>query len=115
VPAARSSAIIDAGANVRSAWAFTLWGDPTLKLPHSRLAGLVTKAEKAEDHRLIPLLFAEVKLSPPAAGKVPRLVGRVPGNSYAFVWDARRESGYLLVVPPTRQTGDLKFEVRWGE
>src|SRR5207249_3939136 len=21
------------GANVRSAWAFTLWGDPTLKLP----------------------------------------------------------------------------------
>ena len=22
-----------AGANVRSAWAFTLWGDPTLKLP----------------------------------------------------------------------------------
>jgi hypothetical protein len=23
-----------AGANIRSAWAFTLWGDPTLKLPH---------------------------------------------------------------------------------
>jgi Peptidase family C25 len=148
-----------AGANVRSAWAFTLWGDPTLKLPkpelprdslpgvrhevkdgvlvivrpeamyekmktenhvgtiwpNSRLAGLVTKAEKDADHRLIPLLFAEVKLSPPAAGRVPSLVGRVPANSYAFVWDARRESGYLLVVPPTRQSSDLKFEVRWGE
>jgi hypothetical protein len=148
-----------AGANVRSAWAFTLWGDPTLKLPkpelprdtlpgvsrevkdgvltlarpeemyekmktenhygriwpNSRLAGLVTKPDKDEDRRLIPLLFAEVKLTPPAAGKVPRLVGRVPGNSYSFVWDARREVGYLLVVPPTRQTGDLRFEVRWGE
>jgi hypothetical protein len=148
-----------AGANVRSAWAFTLWGDPTLKLPkpqpprdtlpgvrsevkddvvtivrpeqmyekmktenhvgtiwpNARLAGLVTKPDEDKDRRLIPLLFAEVKLSPPAARKVPRLVGRVSGNSYAFVWDARRESGYLLVVPPSRQTGDLKFEVRWGE
>jgi hypothetical protein len=148
-----------AGANVRSAWAFTLWGDPTLKLPkpelprdtlpgvrhevkdgvvtivrpeemyekmktenhvgtiwpNSRLAGLVTKAEKAEDHKLVPLLFAEVKLSPPTAGQVPHLVGRLPANSYAFVWDARRELGYLLMVPPTRKTGDLKFEVRWGD
>ncbi|MFL5243372.1 MAG: C25 family cysteine peptidase [Gemmataceae bacterium] len=25
------------GANLRSAWAFTLWGDPTLKLPHPEL------------------------------------------------------------------------------
>ncbi len=148
-----------AGANVRSAWAFTLWGDPTLKLPkpdlprdslpgvghevkdglvvlarpeemyermktenhiartwpNARLAGLVTKPDKDEDRRLIPLLFAEVKLTPPVAGRVPRLVGRVPTHNYAFVWDARRECGYLLVVPPARETGALKFEVRWGE
>jgi hypothetical protein len=26
------------GANVRSAWAFTLWGDPTLKMPHAAVA-----------------------------------------------------------------------------
>jgi hypothetical protein len=148
-----------AGANVRSAWAFTLWGDPALKLPkpdlprntlpgvrnevkdsvvilarpeemyeqmktenhygriwpNARLAGLVTKPDKDDDRRLIPLLFAEVKLTPPAAGKVPRLVGRVPDDRYVFVWDRRRESGYLLVVPPTKPTGDLKFEVRWGE
>jgi hypothetical protein len=149
-----------AGANVRSAWAFSLWGDPTLKLPHperprdalpavthrvkedvvvltrpdemyermktekhlarswpnGRLAGLVTKAGENEDHNLIPMLFAEVRLKPPAAGRVPRLVGsRVATNNYVFVWDARREAGYLLVVPPARERGDLKFEVRWRE
>jgi hypothetical protein len=147
------------GANVRSAWAFSLWGDPTLKLPrpdpprdalpavshrvkddvvvlarpeemyermktekhlarswpNGRLAGLVTKAGENEDHHLVPMLFAEIRLTPPAAGRVPRLVGRVATNNYVFVWDARREAGYLLVVPPARERGDLKFEVRWGE
>ena len=28
-------------------------------------------------------------------------------------WDERRESGYLLVLPPARERGELKFDVRW--
>jgi len=147
------------GANVRSAWAFTLWGDPTLKLPlpdpprdalpgvhhqvkgdlvslvrpdekyeqmktekhlartwpNARLAGLVTKAGEDEDRHLVPLLFAEVRLTPPAAGRVPKLNSRVSANNYVFVWDGRRDCGYLLVVPPSRAHGELLFDVRWGE
>jgi hypothetical protein len=147
-----------AGANERSAWAFTLWGDPTLKLPrpdpprdalpavrqqvkddtivlsrpadmyerintekhtarswpNGRLAGLVTRPDE-DDRQLVPFLFAEVRLSPPAAGRVPRLESRVPANNYVFAWDGRRGSGYLLVIPPARERGELKFEVRWGE
>ena len=141
-----------------SAWAFTLWGDPTLKLPspppprdalpgvqrqvkddvivlsrpaemyepmktekhfarswpNGRLAGLVTAGEDEDTHQLVPLLFAEVRLAPPAAGRVPQLLSRVPSRNWVFVWDARRASGYLLVVPPARERGDLRFEVRGG-
>jgi hypothetical protein len=148
-----------AGANVRSAWAFTLWGDPTLKLPHpdrppgalpgvrhavndnlivltrpeqryeqmktenhlarmwpnARMAGLVTKPGQDEDRNLVPMLFAEVHLSPPAGGGPPRLRSRVPSQNYVFAWDARRNTGYLLVLPPSREGGDLKFEVRWED
>jgi hypothetical protein len=147
-----------AGANERSSWAFTLWGDPTLKLPrpdpnrdalpsvrhevkdgtivvtrpadmyermntekhtarswpNGRLAGLVTRVDE-DDRQLVPFLFAEVRLSPPAAGRVPRLQSRVSANNYVFVWDGRRGSGYLLIIPPGRERGELKFEVRWGE
>jgi hypothetical protein len=147
------------GANVRSAWAFTLWGDPTLKLPrpelprdtlpgvhhqvkdnlislvrpdetyeqmktekhlartwpNARLAGLVTKPGEDEDRNLVPLLFAEVRLTPPAAGRLPKLASRVPDHNFVFVWDGRRESGYLLVVPPSHRRSELLFDVHWGE
>ena len=56
-----------------------------------------------------------MRLSPPAAGRVPRLQSRVPANNYVFVWDGRRGSGYLIVIPPARERGELKFEVRWGD
>jgi hypothetical protein len=147
-----------AGANERSSWAFTLWGDPTLKLPrpgpprdalpavrhqvkddtiivtrppdmydrintekhtarswpNGRLAGLVTRPDE-DDRELVPFLFAEVRLSPPAPGRVPKLQSQVRASNYVFVWDARRGSGYLIVIPPARERGELKFEVRWGE
>jgi hypothetical protein len=147
------------GANVRSAWAFTLWGDPTLKLPrptppadalagvrHSvrdgaitltrpkemyerintekhtarswpngRLAGLVTPTGEVDERQLVPFLFAEVHLTPPAPGRVPHLDSRVPERNYVFVWDGRRDCGYLLVIPPARLTGALKFEVSWED
>jgi hypothetical protein len=36
------------GANLRAAWAFTLWGDPTLKLPQPEAAGLGLPAVRHE-------------------------------------------------------------------
>jgi hypothetical protein len=63
----------------------------------------------------VPFLFAEVPLSPPEPGRVPHLESRVPEKNYVFVWDGRRDCGYLLVIPAARLTGALKFEVSWAE
>src|SRR5262249_7396692 len=38
------------GANLRSAWAFTLWGDPTLKLPAPAVPAEAFKAVRHEVH-----------------------------------------------------------------
>ena len=83
--------------------------------PNGRLAGLVTRAGEDEDRNLVPLLFAEVRVTPPVAGRVPRLRSRLSSQNYVFVWDSRRDVGYLLVLPPSHERGDLRFEVRWGE
>lgn len=147
------------GANLRSAWAFTLWGDPTVKLPrppppaerlppvrcevradritlippekqydkvttkqyqaqiwpNARLAGLVTKASDEAGQRLVPFLFAEVRLPDAPAGKVPRLGGTVASNRWVFTWDARRRTGYLLAIPSTQQPKELRFRVEWAD
>jgi len=145
------------GANIRSAWAFTLWGDPTLKLPgpppspdalpivrprvqgnrivismpetaydavksehyqaqmwpNSRLAGYVTKLPDDDGKRLIALVFAEVHLPKVPAGKTPRLQSRVPADRWVFTWDGRRQAGYLLVLPRTKDRGEMRFQVEW--
>jgi hypothetical protein len=145
------------GANLRSAWAFTLWGDPTLKLPrpqppadalpavrhevrgntlvlklpaqaydkvkageffvemipNARLAGLVTKEGGDDSRRVLTLVFAEVRLPAGPAGKTPRLTSKLPARNWVFNWDARRSCGYLLVLPRTRDTGELRFQVEW--
>jgi hypothetical protein len=145
------------GASVRSAWAFTLWGDPTLKLPappvpkdalavvrphvqgdrivlalpdtaydrvasdryqaqmwpNSRLAGYMTKQPDSGSKRLIALLFAEVPLTQAPEGKTPRLHSRVPADRWVFTWDARRRAGYLLVLPRSKDQGELRFQVEW--
>jgi hypothetical protein len=145
------------GANLRSAWAFTLWGDPTLRLPHpptpsdalprvrhevhgnsivlwqpdhsfakvtsdryqtrmvpnARLAGLVHKKAGAPERRLVPFLFVEVRLPHVPPGKTPRLHSRIPSSHWVFCWDPRRQSGYLLVAPRTRDRGPLRFQVEW--
>lgn len=147
-----------AGANVRSAWAFTLWGDPTLKLPrpagasavpcvqhkvhgrtiiltipectcvdpvstdkfvakpmpNCRLAGLV-QPHGSDQHRLVPLAFAEVHLPHVPAGQTPRLRSRVPSSRWVFCWDARRRCGYLLVAPRAKDRNELRFHVQWNE
>jgi hypothetical protein len=145
------------GANLRSAWAFTLWGDPTLKLPrpevpenavrpvrhevagntitlalpaekhervkttkykvqmpaNGRLAGLVRKTNE-EAQPLVPFVFAELYFPQARSGKVPSLTSRLPGHDWVFVWDPRRQCGYLLVVPSTHEAdNELLFHVHW--
>jgi hypothetical protein len=141
------------GANIRSAWSFTLWGDPSVRLPdpptpasaadnvrcrvrgdlitltvpplagaeesgryrvpyrpNERLAGLVRPA--ADDKKLVPFVFAEVKLPNGTPGATPRLESKLPESSWTFVWDARRATGYVLALPRDG-AGELRFRVRW--
>jgi hypothetical protein len=145
------------GANLRSAWAFTLWGDPTLTLPapeapdalagirhrvtgntvvvklpdtayekvvsedyraqlrpNGRLAGLIRR-EGTDTKRLVPFVFAEVHLPKAPAGQAPHLRTRLPDSHWAFVWDARRKCGYLLVTPRPRDETELRFRIEWQE
>ncbi|HMC67432.1 MAG TPA: C25 family cysteine peptidase [Gemmataceae bacterium] len=143
------------GANLRSAWAFTLWGDPTLELPtaeapnlapvrhevhgntiiirlpetayekvttakleaqmrpNARLAGLLRKDLEEDSHRLVPFIFAEVRLPRAPDGKQPRLRTRLPDQHWVFCWDRRRRCGYLLVTPRARDQDQLRFHVEW--
>ncbi len=146
------------GANQRSSWAFTLWGDPTVKLPappppgepqaavkteahgssivltlpdtayskitsgkfsaemrpNARLAGLISKDVDDEKH-LVPFVFAEVELPKGANHHTPHLHSRIPESHWAFVWDERRHSGYLLVTPRPRDQRELRFHITWDE
>jgi hypothetical protein len=145
-----------AGASVRSAWAFTLWGDPTLRLPappaptkqagvshrveghtlivslpeqrHSkvvtakyvaavrpnvRLAGLCAKGDEENCHRLIPLAFIEAHLPGVPAGAMPRLHSRLPADAWVFLWDGRRNCGFLLLRPRASDHGEVRFHVTW--
>lgn len=148
------------GVNVRSAWAFSLWGDPTLRLPrpprpidaripvrhelrgnslvltlpdatyervkvgryeaqmlpNARLAGLLTMSAESEDmRRLVPFVFAEVRLPKAPPGQTPRLTSKIPEKQWVFCWDARRKSGYLLVTPRARDVDELRFKIEWEE
>ncbi len=144
------------GANLRSAWAFTLWGDPTLRLPappaaddaaaaarcqvrgntitltvppaagaeesgkyrvpyrpNARLAGLVRPAAD-DDRRLVPFVFAEVRLPDGPPGATPRLETKLSDSAWTFVWDARRRAGYVLALPH-EGAREVRFRVRWDE
>jgi hypothetical protein len=144
------------GANMRSAWAFTLWGDPTLKLPappvpdaaadagrcrvrgdaitltvppsagaeqsgkfrvpyrpNERLAGLV-RPTTDDDKKLVPFVFAEVKLPDGPSGATPRLESKLPASAWTFVWDARRRAGYVLAMP-NDGAREVRFRVVWDE
>jgi hypothetical protein len=80
---------------------------------NARLGGLLTKADETETHRLVPLAFAEVALPGAPPGKTPRLHGRVPESRWVFCYDARRRSGYLLVMPRATDGGELRFHLSW--
>jgi hypothetical protein len=141
-------------ANLRSAWAFTLWGDPSLRLPappvpenaaeasrcrvhgdtitltvppiagaeesgkyrvpyrpNERLAGLVRPAAD-DDKKLVPFVFAEVNLPNGPPGSSPRLETKLPDTSWTFVWDSRRQAGYVLALPHDGAR-DVRFHVSW--
>ncbi len=142
------------GSNVRSAWAFTLWGDPSLRLPappvpdsaadatrcrihgdtitltvppaagteasgkyrvpyrpNERLAGLVRPAAD-DDKKLVPFLFAEVKLPNGPLGSTPRLQTKLADSSWTFVWDPRRHVGYVLALPHDG-ANEVRLRVTW--
>lgn len=147
------------GASRRSAWSFTLWGDPTTRLPappfphnrrpairtiihdnritlrlpkesyeevrtdkytarlwpNGRLAGYLTKSAGEGPRRLQPLVFAEVAL-PGARGKpAPRLHGNLDRKRWVFLWDGRRGTGYVLMIPPVNPQPETHFHVKWPE
>jgi hypothetical protein len=145
------------GANLRAAWAFTLWGDPTLRMPvgktpeaalphirhevsgntiilklpsethgavksakfqvdmapNARLAGLIRREKDDDGQPLVPFVFAEVNLPKGKPGQIPILHGKTPSNRYVFCWDARRQCGYLLVMPRGTEDKELRFQVEW--
>jgi hypothetical protein len=145
------------GANQRAAWAFTLWGDPTLKLPrpeapdnalphvrgetdgnyvtlslpaeshekvttrkyqvemlpNARLAGLLRKEKEDDGQPLVPFLFAEVQLPKPRAGCAPKLSSKVASSRWVFVYDERRNVGYLLVTSLPTDAKEMRFHVEW--
>jgi hypothetical protein len=145
------------GANIRAAWAFTLWGDPTIRLPHpvvpddalapvshvvkgntitvslpeethekvdsakyqavvpanARLAGLVKKQEMADQHQLVPFVFAEIHLANAKKGATPTIHTRMPSTHWVFCYDQRCQLGYLLVTPRAKDKGELRFQVSW--
>jgi len=141
------------GANIRSAWAFTLWGDPALTLPapsvaenpnavrsyvrgntitvtvpavdgaaevgkyrvayrpNSRLAGMIRPVAD-DEKKLVPFVFAEVRLSNVPDNASPRLETKHSESSWTFLWDARRRVGYVLALP-REGARELKFHVKW--
>jgi Peptidase family C25 len=145
------------GANHRAAWAFTLWGDPTLKmprpekpddalphiraetvgntititlpdtshgkvttakyqaemLPNGRLAGLLRKEKEDDGQPLVPFVFTEVQLPKARAGCEPKLHSKMPSSRWVFVYDERRNSGYILVTPRTLEEREMYFRVEW--
>ena len=82
-------------------------------LPNERLAGLLTKEEDDGKQRLIPFIFAEVRLPNAPVGAVPRLHSKIPESHWVFCWDARRSCGYLLIAPRTKDRDSVRFHVEW--
>ncbi len=146
------------GANIRASWSFTLWGDPTVRLPRTeppkdalaavaaRVHGHTIYVDLPDTHyprvvtakyqatmrpngkeagllragdengkRLVPFIFAEVRLPKAPAGKAPRLHSRIPGRNWVFCWDHRRKVGYLLVTPRAKDQRELRFHVKWED
>jgi hypothetical protein len=148
------------GPTLRAAWAFTLWGDPTFKLPHpeplaealpavhhrvegntvivelpkdalskvysakyqaqmfpnGRLGGLLRKdGHEDEGQPLVPFVFAEVHFPKAPSGKAPQLKSKLPSSCWVFCWDARRQSGYVLVAPRRGDQGEVRFSVTWRD
>ena len=145
------------GANHRTAWAFTLWGDPTLKMPrpttpenalphirsetvgntiaitlpeeahekvkttkfqvemmpNARLAGLLRKEKEEDGQPLVPFIFAEVRMPKARAGCEPKLHSKVASNRWVFVYDPRRNTGYILVTSRKADEREMRFHVEW--
>src|SRR5262249_17307273 len=83
--------------------------------PNARLAGLLTEDGEEDLRRLVPLLFAEVRLTPPASRLVPPLRSSHGDGSWPFVWGGRLARGFLLVVPRLGERHEVRFEGHWDD
>ena len=82
-------------------------------LPNARLAGLLRKEKEDEGQPLVPFLFAEVQLPKPRAGCAPKLSSKVASSRWVFVYDERRNVGYLLVTSQPTDAKEMRFHVEW--
>jgi hypothetical protein len=82
--------------------------------PNGRLAGLIRKTDDEHDTPVVPMVFAEVALPHAKAGATPTLKSRMPSSHWVFLWDARRKTGYLLVLPRTHERAEVRFRVEWS-
>jgi len=88
----------------------------TAKLwPNGRLAGYLTKAKAEERQRLLPMMFAEVPLPNGEGKQTPRLRSQLSEDRWVFTWDARRNAGYLLVLPGMKDRKEIHFDVEWRD
>ncbi|MFO0926993.1 MAG: hypothetical protein U0736_08115 [Gemmataceae bacterium] len=81
----------------------------------ARLAGLIRKGNDDDGRPLVPFVFAEVHLPAGHAGPPPQLRSRLPDTHWAFLWDGRRQTGYLIATPRRLdlERGALRFQVEW--
>jgi hypothetical protein len=81
--------------------------------PNGRLAGLIRKTGDENDAPVVPMVFAEVALPKARPGATPRLRSRLPARQWVFLWDGRRQTGYLLATPKVGEERQLRFAVEW--
>ncbi len=81
--------------------------------PNGRLAGLIRKTGEEDNAPVVPMVFAEVALPKVRPGATPRLRTRLPEGRWVFLWDARRQTGYLLATPRVGEARQLRFTVEW--
>src|SRR5262249_7268705 len=81
--------------------------------PNGRLAGLIRKTGEEDNAPVVPMVFAEVALPQVRPGATRGLRTRWRASQWVFLWDARRQTGYLLATPKVGEAKQLRFAVEW--
>lgn len=86
-----------AGANLRSAWAFTLWGDPTLKLPAPAIAAEARASVRHEVHG--NTIVISIPDSDDKKVRTPSYETTLRANTYLAGLIGKSDSGLKKLVP----------------